>query len=1353
MAITIQTTQYNLIYVYSRKEIPDALKIGKASINEPESTRDALTPNCDKLNQAAIECIKTQTQRAAADFTLLHTELAWFEQTDGNGAKFMDTDVHEVLLQSGYKRKEFHSEVIHPTEWFKVSLETAVKAIEAVKNEQIRIDGPRLMERPKPVIRFREEQTSAIQQTIAHFRTGKKMLWNAKMRFGKTLCALELIRRQQYGRVLILTHRPAVRSGWFEDYHLIDFEHTQYGSKNGLQLATCSVDDDLGKDFATLERDFTCEGTHYIYFASMQDLRGSRLVSDKGIDKNHEVFQTPWDLIIIDEAHEGTKTPLGKSVISELCNHKDPYLLYLSGTPYKILSLFSEEEIFTWDYIMEQNAKNGWAEQHPDEPNPYEGLAQLNIYTYDLGEVFQINDYTRTEDDFFNFEEFFRTWTGNEQVDGVPLPSADAKGRFVHEADVIRFLDMLCEDSDASYYPFSTEVFREELRHTLWMLPGVKAAHALERLIKHHDLGTKLHFTVINVAGEGSKIDGLDEDEAQEIEKLGNNMLQKVKAAIKTCTRTITLSCGRLTTGVSVPEWTGVFMMRSGNDIDAGYYMQTIFRGQTPFKNGATKTNCYAFDFAPDRTLSVIENYAESQPRKSSGHTSRTKTERIVDMLRLCPVIAMKGGKEVVYDAHRLIDEVNRAYREHVLSNGFKGRMLHKDFASFTEKDYETLQKIGKVLAGNKVKLTSDGRVKMSESGLTGEDGKKKAPKKAGRAPKSTKTSKKNSDIRTKSQAVLDQIFVRLPLMLFGAVEDVNHLSIAELTEVIDDESWEVFMPLGFTKNMLQQIAHLIKEDLLISCTAQIINDARGADALPVEQRVVEIARMLSTFHYPDRETVLTPWRVVNMHLGDTLGGFNFYHEGYCQLADEPRWIDRSEVTQQVFCTEEPQILEINSKSGVYPLYLTYTLWRLACDKAGMLSAEEQLRVWDEVLARNVFVLCQTQMAQRITERVLRGYRQAETHCQVYPQLIKTLLGKGSRQEKARKEKLIKKLCTTEFWNLNNGSKLMKFNAVVSNPPYNVKDGGAGASATPLYHHFVDLAKNLKAPIISMIMPAKWYSDGKGLEAFRATMLGDRHIVALFDFVDSRDCFDNVDVAGGICYFLRDIAHKGDCRFTCVSKGKSATSLRNLAQTDTFIRFDEALIIMDKVKAQTTDFYSSKVSTRKPFGLATNAQPLKEGDITLRYNQGKGKYKSELITKGNEMIPLWKVIISYLAAEHAGQTDKNGQKKILSSLGILEPNEICTETYLVVDAFRTEQEAQALYKYLSTRLVRFLISILASTQHITKEKFAYVPLQDFTSSADIDWSQTVDVINRQLYDKYQLTEEECRFVENMIKPM
>lgn len=319
----------------------------------------------------------------------------------------------------------------------------------------------------------------------------------------------------------------------------------------------------------------------------------------------------------------------------------------------------------------------------------------------------------------------------------------------------------------------------------------------------------------------------------------------------------------------------------------------------------------------------------------------------------------------------------------------------------------------------------------------------------------------------------------------------------------------------------------------------------------------------------------------------------------------------------------------------------------------------------------------------------------------------------------------------------------MKFDVFIGNPPYNKLDGGAGVSAVAIYPHFVDAAKKSNPRYISMIMPAKWYNGGRGLDEFRETMLHDKQVRTLFDYVDTHDCFPSVDVAGGVCHFLRDRAYDGLCDFvSCRANSKKATA-RDLGESEVLIRYDEEIDILDKIQATNPVYLSCKVYSQKPFGLRTYVKPIEGGDIYLRYNGGLGTYKRELITTNKDLIDKWKIITSCLTAEHAGETDKNGQKKILSTLEILEPGTICTETYMLLSVFDTKDECINMYNYLKTRFVRELIAMTTSTQHMAKANFRFVPLQDFSRP----WTED------DLYEKYKLTDPDIKFIETMIKPM
>lgn len=1371
MPITLQTTKFNVIYVYSRDAHPGLLKIGKTSVDAYDVSE--LEPNCEKLNQAAYDRFKDAVTYGITDLKLLHTEVAHFIGSDGMAHMFDDHVVHEILINSNFEKADLSTDLGVPDEWFKVTLPDAVKAIAAVKAELTKIDGPKI-ELPKhPVIVFREEQEDAIRMTVSHFNgEGKKMLWNAKMRFGKTLCALEVINRLDVKKVMILTHRPTVRSGWFDDYHLIKFkEEFQYGSKNGkpgnhlYDKKKYPKEYVEGKDLKTMQDDLAKEGKRYIYFASMQDLRGKEK-NKKGEfvwkDNNKLVYDTEWDLIIFDEAHEGTQTALGQQVATELFKKNDPLKLYLSGTPYNIMSQFEEEEIFTWDYVMEQTAKAEWDQKHPGEPNPYEGLAKLNIYTYSLGDVFENNpEYFKSEDDFFNFAEFFRVWTGDEKRDGKPLPDGVDVDSFVHEDDVKAFLDLLCREEPVSYYPYSNADFRNALSHTLWMLPGVAEANRLAYLINHHKLHTQFGFEVVSVAGEGYAIENAG-DNVKKIEKQEKDALERVKQAIKNHDKTITLSCGRLTTGVSVPEWTGVFMLSGGYVTGAALYMQTIFRGQTPYKNGAIKTNCYAFDFAPDRTLTVINDYIKQQPpSKNNPKNPGDSGKHIAGSLRFMPVVAMVGGKEVEYNANMLIERVNRAYTDHVVSHGFKSKRLFKNFANFRPEDHELLDQIGKLISGGKGVKIEDGMIVMTDEGMTGENGGKgsitgkKGKNKGKRKPKAAQRKKTGEDQIRNSQRVLDYIFVRLPLLLFGAVSNTNGLTVDELIsdEIIDQESWDEFMPPKFTKEMFRQLSHLIAVDVLISSTAEIIKMTRKADELTIQQRIIEMARIISRFHFPDKETVLTPWKVVNMHMTDTLGGYDFYDENHKHLIDELRLVEQGDITTNVFCDPNTRILELNSKSGVYPLWLACTLWKL--QRRPNMTDEEDWALWKSVLENNLFVVCKTRMAEKITRRVLVGYR-SDIH--VNTASFKNLIDR-IKDEKKQKN-LIKAICSSGTYGNSNIDTMLKFNAVVSNPPYQI-----GVNKEPVYHYFIDLGMKLSS-LGTIIHPGRFlFNAGKTPKAWNDKILHDEHIKVVKYWKNSNNVFNSVDIKGGVAITMWDKENI-------------------IGPIGMFVLHDELHGILEKVVefhekpmselVYSRDLYQLNNTIYEDFpnfeGRQSKGHRLDLGttvftlfpEVFFDEKPSKNGYGLVIGRENDKRVAKW-ILSKYLKLPDNFEKYKvliaksNGTGafgETLSSPFVAEPFHAHNTTFLSIGKFDTLHEAEACLKYIKTKFARCLLGILKVTQDNPRNTWKLVPQQDFSDgNPEINWTLSIDDIDQALYTKYQLTKQEIDFIESMVKSM
>jgi hypothetical protein len=1304
-----------LIYVF---RINDAahegcLKIGEATCDDENVI--GLAPNSKPLNEAARKRINQYTQTAGIRYDLLHTELTLYNR--GGLRSFNDKEVHAVLERSGVKRKVFDKEN-KANEWFMTSLDVVKRAIAAVKEGKDSLSPGEVAHGRSPIV-FRPEQCEAIEKTEKQFRKGNQMLWNAKMRFGKTLSALQVVKDMDFKRTLILTHRPVVDSGWFEDFGKIFYDRNNfaYGSKNN------------GESHESLERRAKADGLHYVYFVSMQDLRGSELVGGN-FDKNNEVFATPWDLIIVDEAHEGTQTELGKAVMAELVKD-DTKVLRLSGTPFNLLDDFKENEIYTWDYVMEQRAKLEWDKTHFGDPNPYAALPAMNIYTYDLGRL--LKEFV-DEDVAFNFREFFRV---------------DKECNFIHERDVSAFLNLLAKEDKESCYPFASEEYRNVFRHTLWMVPGVKEAKALSALLQRHPVFQ--HFHIVNVAGDG------DEDEEN------RGALEMVNAAIgkdPDATRTITLSCGRLTTGVSVPAWTAVFMLSGSYNTAASSYMQTIFRVQTPATiNGRVKEQCYVFDFAPDRTLKVLAETAKISAK--AGKTSQDDRKTMGDFLNFCPVISIEGSRMDKFDVPRMLEQLKKVYVERVVRNGFEDNSLYNDeLLKLDDLELQEFDDLKKIIGQTKA-MPKTNQVDINNQGLNNEEYEEK--EKLEKKPKKELTEeekrrleelKKKTKNREAAISILRGISIRMPLLIYGAEldDEDDEITIDNFAEKIDPRSWEEFMPKGVSKQKFNAFKKYYDPDIFRAAGKRIRAMAKAADKLSVEERIGRITDIFSTFRNPDKETVLTPWRVVNMHLGDCLGGYCFFDKDYEHTIDEPRFIDLGKVTEEVF-TPDSRILEINSKSGLYPLYMAYGIYRSRL-KDSTISAdtlEEQQAVWDKAVAENIFVVCKTPMAKSITKRTLVGFRKAKVNTRYFEDLI--------NQIKNKPQNFIEKMAKgRSFWKANDNDN-MKFNAIVGNPPYQVMDGGGtGSSAQAIYNKFVDIARSIKPRYISMIMPSRWMTGGKGLDKFRESMLDNKHIRVLHDYMDAHDCFPTVAIEGGICYFMWDKDSQGKCDFISHTNGSVISTERYLSEdsTDVVIRDAGALSILAKVKSSNGNF-SALVSPRNLFKIDVSC--LKSDyapsyyKVFGRFDGIRGlKFLKSYETKderAQKFLGKWKVFVSK-ADGAAGQLGNPVPARIIGKTVLGDPMTICTETFLAIGPFINENEANNVSKYTETKFFRFLVGT-RKLKNMTQDTYSFVPLQDFTETSDIDWNKAISVIDQQLYTKYHLTNEEITFIEKMIK--
>ena len=1346
------TLKAKLIYVFS---ISDAnhrglVKIGDATLDE--ATSIFLQPNCKELKAAARKRIEQYTKTASIPYVLHHAELTMYVH-NGQVTSFNDKEVHNVLLRSGIQRHDF-SYQNQGKEWFECSAETAVAAIQAVKEGRSALKTGEIVHVDE-AFELREEQVMAVEKTVTKFSSGgKNMLWNAKMRFGKTVSALSVVKEMGYKRTIIITHRPVVDDSWFTDFHKIfnALDGYTYGSR------------ERGETFAHLEKAARKDPNYkYVYFASLQDLRGSSEAGGK-YEKNSQVFSTQYDLVIIDEAHEGTKTELGQAVI-KLLSKGDTCCLNLSGTPFNLLDDYQDDEIFTWDYVMEQQAKAKWDLNHFGDPNPYIGLPKMNIFTFDLGKV--LDGFEDVEDKAFNFTEFFRVWTGDPKRDNADMPEG-MEGRFVHEDYVRSFLDLIVKYDETSNYPYSTLEFRKAFRHSLWMVPGVKEAKALSALLKEHPIfgqfiGAKSQSGIINVAGVGDEEVPYDD---------ALKLVRNVMGDDPEDTMTITLSCGKLTTGVTVPPWTAVMYLSGSHNTDAKAYMQTIFRVQSPYttKDGKCKENCYVFDFAPDRTLKVLAKAAKVSERAKSTVTEGERVH-LGEFLNFCPVIGYNGTRMEEFNVEKMLEELKKAYISRVTKNGCDDPRLY-NMEMLRKLDKDALSKfdnLHRIIGQTKANHATD-KVDMAQNGLTDEEYKKvEAAEKKKKAKKELteeekqllEEAKKKRDNANRAISILRGISIRLPLMMYGVdlKNDGEDITLDNFTdpELIDDQSWEEFMPRGVTRELFREFIPYYDPDMFRAVGRNYRDLVRQADRMAPLERVKAVAAIFDYFRNPDKETVLTPWRVVNMHIGDCIGGWDFYDEDTTTKLMKPKFNDLGDVTAKVFKDPDTRILEINSKTGLYPLYMTYSVFAEKLQRyrdthmlATEVPIEKQNEIWDEVLCNNIFVICKTEMAKSITRRTLRGFRNAKVNARYFEDLINKITNQPDLF-------LMKVVRGKSYWNNKEIEDNMKFNAIVGNPPYQSSIDNQRGLSSQLFPNFIRMSILLNPHYASLITPSRWFAaeaqDGSFIR-LREFIKDHDQFIKIVNYANSKDVFPGVEIAGGVNYYLYSQTYQGKVEFDYRTGGESVVSYRNLFEKDMDIIIPDGRIISILNKIVNSDGFASvmEITTgRDAFGISGKDETVKsissekpfDGCIELYCAHEEVRYISRnKVRRMTDLIDKWKVFTS----KGNGGAGFLGDGKPVAIIGknyVGAPGSVCTDSLLPFGSFDNKYEAESLSSYMRTKFYRFCVGILKSSQNLYQIVYQFVPSQDWSHP----WT------DKMLYEKYSLTPDEISYIESMIKPM
>lgn len=700
--------------------------------------------------------------------------------------------------------------------------------------------------------------------------------------------------------------------------------------------------------------------------------------------------------------------------------------------------------------------------------------------------------------------------------------------------------------------------------------------------------------------------------------------------------------------------------------------------------------------------------------------------------------------------------QIKRLTVDRAIKSGFDDESVYKQDTGIVmdEDDVQLFHTLSDKLSEQKA-AKKETKVHINHQGLTGEEYEK--ADKISNKPKRERT-KEDDDLLKKLQEqkkerekvirLLRNVSIRLPLLIYGAKVDLTEsIKMADFITLVDEESWQEFMPKTVDKPLFRKLLKYYDEDVVSGAGLRIRRMAKAADELPPTERVKRIAEIFSHFRNPDKETVLTPWRVVNLHLSSMVGGYCFLNEQFDsqEVLEEPRLVDQGQVTEDIFLNPEARILEMNSKSGLYPLYMAYSLYAMKLPgPEDKLPLEQTQALWQETVEQQIFVLCKTRMAESITRRTLVGYQDWTVNTTYIPHLLERMENDPQR--------LAKKLQRTDTWGKE--GQPMKFDAIVGNPPYQEMDGGGkGYSAKPVYNYFVGEAKAIEPHYISMITPSRWFSGGKGLDDFRAEMLQDKHLRKIVDYADNEALFSNVSIVGGVNYFLWDSSYNGDCEVTSIRGENAVTLNRDLAEYDIFIRNNNALQLIRRMEASGDRKMDDVVYPRNVFGISSDLRGQDNKDekhqLALFSSQKSNSMAMSYISgdevqKQYELIGKYKVIMGKVVPR-GGEVgvDPSVGYRVTSTLQVLSPGSVFTDSYLLLAAFDSKAEAIHFAEYMCLRFPRFLLHETYSSMNISKQNFRFVPFLDYSK----EWT------DEELFKRYGCNEEEISMIESIIRPM
>ena len=1307
------------IYAFTTNTIPDYLKVG-----------DTYRPVAVRLNE---------WKRYYPELTKQYDSKAKV----ADDVYFRDYSVHRFLeLEKNRKRlkqSDLNNDTYFSNEFFKGTSANDVKeAIHDISSDyanktnkyQFYNASNRLTEtfmfdrtetyEPRP---NQKKTIDAFKTAINNGRTN--LLMYAVMRFGKTFTSMCCAVEMKADFVVIVSAKADIMLEWKKTVE----SHVKFSDYDFI------TSDDLLRDSTIIPTKLS-NGGKIAIFLTLQDLQGDTIK-----DKHQQIFGRKVDLLIVDETHFGARAEKfgavlrGEKDVKEK-GEKDESLtlddvskevkafnthitLHLSGTPYRILmgNEFSKEDIiafYQFTDIVEDQEK--WDSEHilsddvREWDNPYYGFPQMVRFAFNPNESSRKRmEELRKSGTSFAFSALFKPRSIRCSDDG-------SHKKFIYEQEILDLLEVIDgskeDDELLGFLDYDKIKEGKMCRHIVCVLPYCASCDALEALI--HDNKSKFcnlnQYEIINISGV---------DRPREF-KSPSDIKNRIRECEDEDKKTITLTVNRMLTGSTVEQWDTMLFFK--DTASPQEYDQAIFRLQNQYIKTYVneddqeikynmKPQTLLVDFDPNRVFLMQEQKAQIYNVNVDEAGNSKLANRIAEELRISPIIVLNHNRMERIQATDILKAVseysrNRGVAEETLDIPVDLSLMNiESIREVIENENELGSKAGLNINN------AEGEGQDMEMPNGDEDSSTPATPEA-EIPATPGEDKKSNDTKDPVKQ-FRSYYARI--LFFSFLTRSIVISLNDIISCIDEpDNARVSHNLGIKKLTLQTIQNNVDKFTLRSLDYKIQNlnhlshdiSLKGTDRAAVA---------VQKFGKLGESEVITPRNICNDMVG------LIPENGLKSVLDN-----------------DHKILDIAGKAGEFALalfdrygkmsYATEALKNTICTIPTSGLTYEFTRMVYSILGLNIDCI-----ASKFTSYDLLGIKDEDSQG----------IGCGKISKLLSQDKPFSKIKMTD--EAIEGDKKVKFDVVVGNPPYQKSTSTHSAQSKPIYNNFVSISKAMHSNYISLIIPSRWFAGGMGLDTFRDTMRSDKRLEIIKFFANGKDCFPDTST-GGICYFLWNKNHNDDCSFTTIIAGKEYTCKRNLEEFPIVLRDNTALKIVKEMNQLHQKNYEDRVCSINVFGYASkqhgSSAPTKNG-YELLSSRGFGYVAKDTLTQGKNLVKKYKVIVGQVISEHAAEPDRNGQFRLLSSLRVLKPNQICNFSYLVIDSFTNESAAENCKQYFSTRFVRYLILQAVSSIHLSKEKFCFVPIQDFSRSwTDVD-----------LYAKYGLTSEEITFIESTIKPM